>query len=266
MKRIAIFLTAIIALTGCWPSQKEYDSLLKENEILKRQLDSCKIEIANYRDTPERIYNSATKYIVEKDTRSLGEVVRKLEKYHPTSKEYIKAKETLQKLIEERDAAKKKEREERRGIVNKLKRKHDDISGTTWYHNPYFTHTANSNHVSVYIGKKESEQPYLRLLMSYYGENWIFFDKAYLSYDGNTKQISFNEFNDKKTENNTKCWEWIDVNVDKETLAFLKKMVEGKSVKMRLTGKYQKDHTLTATEIKAIKDVLLGYDVLKNGI
>lgn len=266
MKKLAIIFAIIAASVGCGPTQNEYDALVKENETLKKQLDSCETEIANYRDTPERIYNSATKYILEKDTKNLGELVRKLEKYHPTSKEYAKAKDALQKLIDEREAAKKKETEERRGIIDKLKKTTDDISGITWYHNPYFTHHANSNHVSLYIGKKEADKPYLRLLMSYYGEGWIFFDKAYLSYDGNTRQIVFDEFRDKKTENNTKCWEWIDVNVDKETLSFLKKMVEGKSVKMRLTGKYQKDRTLTATEIRALKDVILGYDVLINGI
>lgn len=266
MKRIAVIIAAFAVLVGCGPSQTEYDALVQENKKLKQQLDSCKTEIANYRDTPERIYNGAQKYIIEKDIKSLGEIVRKLEKYHPLSKEYTKAKETLQQLIDKRDAAKKKEEEARRGIVNKLKKTNDGILGITWYQNPYFKHTPNSNNVSVYIGKKGFEKPYMRLLMSYYGDGWIFFDKAYLSYDGITKEIPFKEYDEKKTENNTKCWEWIDVAVDEETLSFLKKMVEGKSVKMRLTGKYQKDRNLTTTEIKAIKDVLLGYDVLKNGI
>ena len=58
--------------------------------------------------------------------------------------------------------------------------------------------------------------------------------------------------------------EWIDVSVNDELLSFLKKMVNGKSVKMRLTGKYSKTRNLSSTEIKAIKDVLLAYDVLKN--
>ena len=40
-------------------------------------------------------------------------------------------------------------------------------------------------------------------------------------------------------------------------------MVNGKSVKMRLSGKYTHTRNLTSTEIKAIKDVLLAYDVLQ---
>ena len=40
-------------------------------------------------------------------------------------------------------------------------------------------------------------------------------------------------------------------------------MVNGKSVKMRLSGKYSKTRDLSVNEIKAIKDVLLAYDVLK---
>ena len=40
-------------------------------------------------------------------------------------------------------------------------------------------------------------------------------------------------------------------------------MVNGKSVKMRLSGKYTKTRNLSSSEIKGIKDVILAYDVLK---
>lgn len=99
--------------------------------------------------------------------------------------------------------------------------------------------------------------------MSYEGEDWIFFEYAYLSYDGNTFNIPFDKYREKQTENDTRVWEWIDVRVSDDLLAFLKKMVNGKSIKMRLSGKYTKTRNLTTTEIKAIKDVLLAYDVLE---
>ena len=85
---------------------------------------------------------------------------------------------------------------------------------------------------------------------------------AYLSYDGNTFEILFNEYNDKKTEiGSGRVWEWIDVSVTNETLAFLKEMVKGKTLKMRLSGKYTETRTLSYSEIEGLKDVLLAYDV-----
>ena len=101
--------------------------------------------------------------------------------------------------------------------------------------------------------------------MSYTGENWIFFENAYLSYDGNTKQIYFNKYDDKETDHDSRVWEWIDVYVDSDLLSFLKEMVNGKSIKMRLSGKYTETRNLSTAEIKGIKDVLLGYDVLVKG-
>ena len=116
------------------------------------------------------------------------------------------------------------------------------------------------------MGKGKTGSPWLRLVMSYTGDNWIFFKNAYLSYDEKTKSIAFDEYRDKKSDNSGGAvWEWIDVGVDDALLAYLKNMVNGKSVKMRLSGKYTKTKDLTTTEINAIKDVLLAYDVLENG-
>jgi hypothetical protein len=148
--------------------------------------------------------------------------------------------------------------------VNKLKKKYDDVSGITWYKTPYFIHYDDENLTSIYIGKK-GEKVWLRLKMSYSGEDWIFFEEAYLSYDGNTHQIFFSRYDDKETDNSGgKVWEWIDVSVNDNLLLYLKEMVNGKSVKMRLSGKYTETRYLSSKEIKSIKEVLLAYDVLKN--
>ena len=149
--------------------------------------------------------------------------------------------------------------------VSKLKKEYDDVSGITWYYNPYFTHYNNENRTSLYIGKNE-EKIWLRLKMSYEGDNWIFFENAFLSYDGVTKQILFHKYYDKKSDNGYggRVWEWIDVSVDDDLLAYLKDMVKGKALKMRLSGKYTHTHNITGNEKKALEDILLAYDVLIN--
>lgn len=146
--------------------------------------------------------------------------------------------------------------------VNRLKKERDDVQGIIWYYNPYFTHYNNRNLVSLYMGKR-SNSVWLRLKMSYTGDDWIFFDNAYLSYDGITREFPFNKYNDKESDHSGgDVWEWIDLHVSNDDLAFLKDMVNGKSVKMQLRGKYTKTRTVSANEIKAIREMIMAYEVL----
>lgn len=259
-------------IVSCGPSQSQYDALVKENRSLKSEisklktaLDACKAEIEQYQTTPDILYSEAKKCIEKKDIEGLNVICGKFDKYHPTAPEAQKAKAELVKLIRERERIAAAEKAKRMQAVNKLKKEHDDINGTTWYSNPYFKHYNNSNHVSLYMGKGKTGKPWLRLKMSYYGDSWIFFDHAYLSYDGNTMEIPFNEYNDKKSDNDTECWEWIDVAVSDIILNYLRKMVNGKSVKMRLSGKYSKTRDIPKKEIDGLRDVMLAYDVLLHG-
>ena len=203
--------------------------------------------------------------IANKDIEGLTALCAKFEKYHPASIECQKAKSALQMLIDEKDAREKAEKAKRMQAVNKLKKEYDDVSGCTWYYNPYFTHYNNENLTSLYIGQKGTNI-WLRLKMSYEGDDWIFFENAYLSYDGNTRTRPFNEYDDKKSDiGYGRVWEWIDVAVADTLLSYLKDMVNGKTLKMRLSGKYTETRTLTENERTALQDVLLAYDVLKNG-
>ena len=255
---VVIAFLAIIGLLG-GPTQADYDALVTENEQLKA-------ELVRYQTTPDKLYKDVPTLVANKNIDSLTVVCDALYKYHPTSKEYTNTKSALDKLVAEKEAAERAEREKRMKAVKKLTSKYDDVSGITWYYNPHFVHYNDSNRTSLYMGKQKDGRPWLRLRMSYAGDNWIFFENAYLSYDGNTFEILFNEYNDKKTEiGSGRVWEWIDVSVTNETLAFLKEMVKGKTLKMRLSGKYSETRTLSYSEIEGLKDVLLAYDVLLNG-
>lgn len=283
MKKAIHLIVSVVLVSSCVPSSK-YNSLAVENADLKIQIDSLKAnleqtlsELEHYKYAPDALYAEAKTYIDDKDRDNLARVCDELKKYHPQSQEYSKVKTALEKL--DKSIADKKKAEEaaetariaaekakRMKAVTKLKKQFDDVSGITWYKNPYFTHYNDENRTSIYIGKRETGKPWLRLKMSYYGDDWIFFEEAYLSYDGNTKQISFDRYRDRESNNSGgKVWEWMDVSVDESTLSFLKKMVEGKTVKMRLSGKYTHTKTLNKTEVNAIRDVLLAYDVLLNG-
>lgn len=272
MKKLFTIISAILVVVSCGATQQEYDSLMAKNsqleaEVLnlKQVVESLKQVVENYENTPDRLYSGVAELIANKDIEGLTALCAKFEKYHPASIECQKAKSALQMLIDEKDAREKAEKAKRMQAVNKLKKEYDDVSGCTWYYNPYFTHYNNENLTSLYIGQKGTNI-WLRLKMSYEGDDWIFFENAYLSYDGNTRTIPFNEYDDKKSDiGYGRVWEWIDVAVADTLLSYLKDMVNGKTLKMRLSGKYTETRTLTENERKALQDVLLAYDVLKNG-
>lgn len=255
--------------------QSQICSLQKVNDSLSNEIKRIQVELDNYRMAPEKLCANIDELFKNEDLSSLKKIQTSLKQYHPESaqcrmvSEYVsKIENKIQKRNEEERIKQEKAAKEAEAVrlqaVNKLKKSHDDVSGTTWYKNPYFTHYTNSNKTSVYMGIKEGSKPWLRLKMSYEGDNWIFFEKAYLSYDGNTKEIIFDKYKDKESDNSGgKVWEWIDVAVDDFLLVFLREMVNGKDVKMRFTGKYSNTRTLSKNEIKGIEDVLLGYDVLR---
>lgn len=193
-----------------------------------------------------------------------------LEYNHPESIEYSKAsrindsiKTYNEKLQEQIQLAKEKEKRIQQEALLKLKHKVDDIRNIHFYYNPYFTHYDNTNKTSIYLGKRDGSAPYLILKMSYSGDDWIFFDKAYLSFDGNTMEIPFNKYEDKNTENSSgEVWEWIQVSITDSQRAYLVKFAESPNAKMRLAGKYTKDRVLSKKERNAIIDVLNGYEAL----
>ena len=241
------------------------DSLRNQNKQLENQVETLTEELNQYKYSPEKLCSNIDELFKQGNKSALSDIYNKLQKYHPESEQFRKVALYIKTIDENERKQRETEKTERLQAVNKLKKKYDDITGRTWYSNPYFTHYNNTNLASIYIGTEKGKKPWLRLEMSYYGEDWIFFEKAYLSYDGNTKEIYFNEYRDKKTENSGgHVWEWVDVSADDSMIRFLNEMVKGKDVKMRLSGKYTKTRNLTTKEINGIKDVLLAYDVLIN--
>lgn len=264
-----ITIICACSLLSCTSKQKyvdlqnEYNKLKRAYETLESKNDSLKEEIERYRTSPDQLMEKASGYIATNDTINLEVLLQTIIKYHPASSERKEIEQQIKKIKNECYRKRIEEKNKRLAAVKKLKKEYDDVSGITWYYNPYFVHYNNTNLTSIYIGQNNNSI-WLRLKMSYQGDNWIFFKNAYLSYDGNTYEIYFNEYQDKKSDNHSGVWEWIDVSVSSSTLDFLRKMVEGKQVKMRLSGKYTHTRNLSTNEIKGIRDVLLAYDVLVN--
>lgn len=269
MRKTFFLLSIMTFCVACGPSIAEFENLKSENAVLKAQVDSLTRELDAFKYSPEKLLADAQLAAKSEDKYKLTQILAQMNQYHPQAAEGAKVQKLLDEVIAKEQARAQaerlkaeKEKQERLKAVNRLKKKHDDVQGITWYYNPYFTHYDNRNLVSLYMGQRSSSV-WLRLKMSYTGDDWIFFENAYLSYDGITREFPFNKYKDKESDNSGgEVWEWIDLGVSSDDLAFLKNMVNGRSVKMQLRGKYTKTRTVSANEIKAIKEMILAYEVL----
>jgi hypothetical protein len=266
--------TLLIAIIqGCGPSQSEYDTIKEENKKLQSNLADVKQELDECKHGAEKLHAKMKRDFENENFSSCKSIFSEMENRHPDSELFSEVKSIYDKVIaiekkrkEEARLKAEREKQEKLKALNKLRKNHDDVSGNTWYKNPYFTHYNNKYLTSIYLGQSGSSE-WLRLKMSYTGDDWIFFENAYLSYDGNTKEIPFDKYDNKETDHDGGVvWEWIDVSVSSDVEAFLREFAKSKNAKMRLTGKYTKTRTLTYNERRGILDVLKGYDALKQGL
>ena len=272
----SLSIVFLLILSSCVSKSRETE-LMDQIANLEQQLDDC----ANGAD---KILGKLQVAFDKGDRSSVKTYFWQMENKHPETTEYQKAKEMADKVVqmEEEEAAERKRLAEARekaiadsiarakrvqeAALRKLSKKYDDITGTTRYRNPYFTHYNNINSVSLTFWRDKEDQGTLQLKMSYEGSDWIFFTSAALSYDGNTEYIYFDEYYDKKSDNGAySVWEWIVVDVKKADIEFLEKLANSKNAKMRLSGKYTKTRNLTWNERQGIKDVINGWKATPAG-
>lgn len=262
MKNLLLVVCLLSLFYSCSDKEKEKE-LLSRIETLEQELDDCKNGedkmIGLIRNAFEgKNYKLASKTYTELSNKypSSSHIAEGREIFNKANEEIKKEQQAAIKKLEDENAAK-------RASLSKLKKKFDDISGIYWYNQKYFTHYTNSNRASIEMGKRKDQAPWLNLMLSYTGEDWIFFTEAYLSYDGNTRQIFFDKYDDKKSDNGSGgVWEWIHVKIEKEDLEWFKSFANSKTAKMRLSGKYQKTRELTSQERQGILDIIAGYEYL----
>src|SRR5690606_24792483 len=199
-----IAVCLLVLASSCGNEKKE--KLFEERiSMLEKQLDECK-------NGEDRIVGRIKNHVQEKQHDLVITAVNELSQKFPGSSFLADANnlklEATQSIENARIEQQKKieaEREKKRASLKKLKTDHDDVSGVTWYKQRYFTHYNDDNRTSVYMGKQKGSAPWIRLKMSYSGDSWIFYEQAYLSYDGNTREFIFRSYDDKKSDNGYDC-------------------------------------------------------------
>lgn len=241
--RIAIMVAVVVILAG----------------IIYLIIDTNKEEKAeeDYDNSVEGITQNMHFCHGAEDTTSLITMQQKLQELHPDAAEL----DTINGYLAEiRDKYAKLQVEWKKSF-DKLKTKHDDFQNATFYKNSYFTHNVFSNNVSVYFAKQGNKLiPFATI--SYTGPDWIFFEDITFLIDGQPFTFAFDKYKNKKTEvSGGRVAEWVDMELDYYKFISLD-FREAPEVKLRLSGKYTSDRTLTSTERKALNQVFDGYRYL----
>jgi hypothetical protein len=130
----------------------------------------------------------------------------------------------------------------------------DEFKSVEWI-KPKSERKTFDNTIYAYYGKDSSSVYSPRIVIRYYGEDWIFWKKAVFLIDG--KVFNFIPEENPSRDNNSEVWEISDSNL---TDFFIEKFMSfktAKSVKYRLEGDYSKDFTLSKSKINSIYNILL---------
>ena len=263
---IGFLMTGLIGCGGV--SQNEYDTLKTENEKLKQEIEDLKFGA-------DKLLSQAKLYIESKDFSKAKVELQNLIEKHSVSQQATEAKQLLaiadygikkEKALEEKALIEKQKAEKDRlaNATKKMRVKVDDMNDVTWYYDKTSPQYTNYNGFYAYIGTSKGSKPWLRLVIQYAADDWLFIEKYIIKVNGQTYNITEDSNSEIKTDNGSgEIWEWLDRKVGYSEYQIIKAVAHGKDVKIRFNGKdYYKDKTITAQQKIALQNVLNAYEAL----
>ena len=248
-------------------SKTEYDKAIGEIEILKMEIDDCKYGA-------DKLLKKSKNLISKKDYEAAKSVLTDMIFKYPDSDESVEGKILLievdkgieaKKIKIEKEKKAKEEAEKRRlaEATMKVRKSYDDMAEITWY-NAYSTKKSYKSRIYAYIGVRDNGRPWLRLVIRYYGDDWLFIESYQIKVDGKSYIIEENERNEISRDNSGgSVWETLDRNVDAQSIKIISALIYGESAKMRYRGSGGiKDRVITSSEKQGLKDVLDAYEAL----
>lgn len=202
---------------------------------------------------------------------AIGGVIIALEKNESASQVNISQEEKNNKTkIEKTDNDKAQKvsisKEEKLAKIQQMsanmKVKVDDMEGVTFYmwDYPYEKTVAIKPYVVV---DNDTLKGTLRNLVSYRGDDWIFFTKILVKTDSGIYTMKFRNLESESDVYSHTVYEWYDIIADKDTISILNNIATSSTVKVRFSGKYSQEKILTDEEIDKIKMMLELYNVIK---
>ena len=102
----------------------------------------------------------------------------------------------------------------------------------------------------------------MRLVCHYYGDDWIFFDRAIFSIDGENQTKPFSRSDLNRDHDGGYVWETADVAAGSFEQELMWEVVNSTQTIIRLEGNYVHDITVSDTDKAAMREVLTCYEAL----
>ncbi len=150
--------------------------------------------------------------------------------------------------------------EQARNLVTGLNSQTDDIEGTTWY-SPDPAHNYKTA-VYLYIGQKQTGQPWLRWKIRYYGKDWLFIRRYRVKIDDAEAVTVLPTGEIKRDNSGGSVWETFDELADKHAHV-LNQILAGKTTHLRMEGSEgNKDIELGPEQLEEMREVLFVFRYL----
>lgn len=117
--------------------------------------------------------------------------------------------------------------------------------------------------IYLYVVTKNGYEPTIRMYVSYYGSDWIFWSNLILNIDGHVYESKMRGVNN---DNTNMVYEWIDVVPSDSQLILLEMVANSETTLLRLEGHYKHDFEVTPTQKHALLNVLSVYEGFRRGV
>jgi hypothetical protein len=264
-----------MSFSFCGVSKKEHEKLKSElenakleNKNLTLKVDSLKNQLDSIMYGPERLLASAKKFITKKEYEEAKRDLELLIEKHPTSSETIEGEKLLtnvKSLIEK--IKNEKELAEKQRLANSTKKlisSYDKIEKITWYkdralHNSF----AVLPRVYLYMGIKTGSYPWLRFVIQYYGDDWVFLNKYIIHVDGEKMVLIPPSQPNREVGSAGSVYETNDLLVTTEIEKIVKAIMNSNEAIIRFSGPDKAmDYTVSSLEKKALRNIIDGYVAL----
>jgi hypothetical protein len=151
-----------------------------------------------------------------------------------------------------------------REALSAMRTSTDEFDGTTWYKDPTHPQYADNNALRAYIGSSPAGgPPWLRLLVRYSGERWLFVERIRVLVDGREFELEPGYGGMKRDAGGGDVWEWYDTSVGRNERELINAVADADRVKVRFVGdQYHRDWEVPTSQVAAMRRVLLAYEEL----
>lgn len=144
-----------------------------------------------------------------------------------------------------------------RSLLKKLTIEKDEMEGLIFYSSgPIHSH---NNFIRLYI-VESGESLNLRLIVKYFGDDWLFIDRAWTRVGGESVDLPLSA-DWERDHSGGKVWEWSDSRISGSALVTVKAFLQTNNPTVRFEGsKYYKDFKPSAAQLQAMRKVLAAYE------